>query len=75
MVRRLLSVERVQVQTMKTKTHESNVRCSQKEMNPAAENSIGAGDLTKDLESARENEAVVQAIWGRLQYGRVLCQK
>jgi hypothetical protein len=60
---------------MKLKTRESNVGLSQKEMNPEVENSIGAGDLTKDLESAQEHEAVVHAVWGRFQNGHVLCQK
>ena len=75
MARRLLYVVRVQVETMKPKSHENNVGFSQEGMKSGVENSTGTGDLTQDLESAEENEAVVHAIWGRFQNGRVLCQK
>ena len=75
MARSLLYVVRVQVETMKPKSHENNVGFSQEEMKPVVENSSGAGDLTKDLEPAEANEAVVHAIWGRFQNGRVFCQK
>jgi hypothetical protein len=74
MARRLLLYS-VQVQTMKPKTHESNVPVSQKENTPVKENPIDAGHVTKDLESAPKSEAVVQAIWGRWRNGHVLCQK
>ena len=75
MARRLLCEESVEVQTMQPKTIESRVRFSQEEMKPVVEDSIGADDLSKDLESAPKKKAVVQAIWGRLRNGRVLCQK
>ena len=75
MARSLLYVVRVQVETMKPKSHENNVGFRQEETKPLVENSSGAGDLTKDLEPAEANEAVVHAIWGRFQNGRVFCQK
>jgi len=58
---------------MKAKTDEGKIEFAPNEAKPA-QPEVGKVKAL-EIEPARDGAAVVQAIWGRFQRGRVLCQK